>query len=332
MRSNGLRPVNPHEHVFLIFSQPREADAENIGSCSHVPIRKVAHRHLTAWPPRPPQPHLHFTAHSCPSFLPRVLSSVNMKISSFTTLLSLLLLTSFSAALQFCKIDEEKKTDLCLALASSHNTTTHAKDLSLHLSVQFPARNTGWAAVGVGEEMKGALMFVLYPGIDDGCSFSPFSHPTQPKFPFYECTRGKVKLTANQAVAVSIRSTSAHISPTALAPSERPDIHVTRAWVDSNGLYNAQIMCYDCESWGRSKLDVMSGNQSWIWSVNTRQKTRSDDVGLHLVMHTNRGLPFFSSSVFVFVERGAGAGLTRDRNRASRYGELVFRIWRTGNS
>src|ERR1700753_3104250 len=96
-----------------------------------------------------------------------------MKTSLFTTLFSLLFLTSFSGALQFCKVDEAKKTDLCLALASSHNTTTHAKDLSLHLSVSFPAENTGWAAVGIGGEMKGALMFVLYPGFEDGGTYFP---------------------------------------------------------------------------------------------------------------------------------------------------------------
>jgi hypothetical protein len=220
-----------------------------------------------------------------------------MKASLLTTLFSLLFVSTLSSALQFCKVDAEKKTDLCLALAASHNITTHAKDLSLHLSVRFFAPNTGWAAVGVGKEMKGALMFVLYPGFDDGGNlrfppFRPFLHPTLIfVFHLFCCMHARtVRLTVNQAVTVSIRSTSAHLSPTALASTEAPDIHVTRAWVDEAGLYNAQLLCYDCESWSGSTLDVMSANQSWIWSANERQKTRSDDVGLHLIMHTNRGL------------------------------------------
>ncbi len=96
---------------------------------------------------------------------------------SFVTLFTFLLLVSSSAArddeasaptLQFCAVDTTQQTDLCFALASAQNSTTLAKDLSLHLSVKFFGEKRGWAAVGVGEKMSGALMFVLYPGFDDG--------------------------------------------------------------------------------------------------------------------------------------------------------------------
>jgi hypothetical protein len=101
--------------------------------------------------------------------------------SSFTSLFAALLLTTQAGAhddepptsptLQFCAVDNAQTTDICLALTSAQNSTTQANDLSLQLSVRFFAEKTGWAAVGVGEEMDGALMFVLYPGFEDGGTF-----------------------------------------------------------------------------------------------------------------------------------------------------------------
>jgi hypothetical protein len=72
------------------------------------------------------------------------------------------------ASLQYCRVHEGMKSDLCLALASHTNSTTGKKDLSLHLSVHFFQERTGWAAFGVGDKMDKALMFVLYPGVKDG--------------------------------------------------------------------------------------------------------------------------------------------------------------------
>lgn len=70
---------------------------------------------------------------------------------------------------QFCQVNTEasKQTDLCFAVASWKNATTEKKDVSLHFSVRFKERN-GWAAFGVGGHMKGALMFVMYPGDGEG--------------------------------------------------------------------------------------------------------------------------------------------------------------------
>lgn len=62
-----------------------------------------------------------------------------------------------------------------------------------------------------------------------------------------------------------------------------------RTWIGENGLHNAQIMCYGCESWTGTELDVTSKEQSWIWSMNWKQQTHSDDVHLKLMPHTDRG-------------------------------------------
>jgi len=88
---------------------------------------------------------------------------------------------------------------------------------------------------------------------------------------------------------MSIRSTPGHFPPMVTMTTNVPIVHVTRTWVDPDGLHNAQMMCYDCESWTSSDLDVDSSKQSWIWSSNFMQNTRSDDPELMLNMHTDRG-------------------------------------------
>ncbi|KAK0127967.1 hypothetical protein ONS96_007462 [Cadophora gregata f. sp. sojae] len=173
-------------------------------------------------------------------------------------LIAFLSLLSLSSALQFCRV-EGTRTDLCFAIASSKNQTTKEKDVSLHFSAGFDQRN-GWVAFGVGEKMAGALMFVMYPGDQDG------------------------------DVTLSVRTTPGHFPPIVTMTSKVPVIHVTRTWVDPDGLHNAQIMCYDCESWTSSDLDVDSSKQSWIWSSNFMQNTRSDDPEMMLNMHTDRGV------------------------------------------
>lgn len=56
---------------------------------------------------------------------------------------------------------------MCIAVSSFKNATTNANDLLLSMSVHFHQRR-GWAAFGIGEAMSGALMFVMYPGVNEG--------------------------------------------------------------------------------------------------------------------------------------------------------------------
>lgn len=103
--------------------------------------------------------------------------------TSWSTLLPIWLLSSIAAAstpLQYCSVNEETKTDLCFAVASWKNSTTEANDLSLHISAKFVVDATGWAAVGIGEKMNNALMFVIYPGGQEGRTFSYHLHSYLP--------------------------------------------------------------------------------------------------------------------------------------------------------
>jgi hypothetical protein len=73
------------------------------------------------------------------------------------------LIHSLSAQQQACVQDAESMTDICVAYASYQNASTGNDDLYLDLSSKFHDR-VGWAALGLGQEMAGALMFVMYPG------------------------------------------------------------------------------------------------------------------------------------------------------------------------
>lgn len=86
----------------------------------------------------------------------------------------LLISTTLVSALQFCQLDVARKTDLCFAITSATNATTGKNDVSINLSVAFKERN-GWAGIGIGDKMDGALMFVMYPGENDGGKLVPYA-------------------------------------------------------------------------------------------------------------------------------------------------------------
>lgn len=97
--------------------------------------------------------------------------------TSWVALSSIWLLASTAIAstpLQHCTVREEIKTDLCFAVSSWKNSTTGTNDLSLQISARFAVAATGWAAVGIGEKMNQALVFVMYPGGREGGMSSLF--------------------------------------------------------------------------------------------------------------------------------------------------------------
>ena len=216
-------------------------------------------------------------------------------------------LAASASATQFCHLHPSKTTDLCFALTSSQNSSTETKDLSLHISARFPAPGTGWAAVGIGHQMAGSLMFVMYPSSSAA---------------------------EDEDVTVSMRTTSGHTGPVTLSAStlaghKGPDIHVTRKWVD-NDLYNVQVTCYGCEKWSGSTLDVMSANQTWIWAWNGKQETGTANEKIKLKRHEDRGmlvffLPHSPSKLYSLIPL-ASFRLTSQRGCLSRYVHQLLRL------
>lgn len=63
-----------------------------------------------------------------------------------------------AAAIQYCHKDE--LVNLCLGMAAAKNETSGGTDLFVTLGFEGSA-TTGWMALGVGEQMAGALMFLM---------------------------------------------------------------------------------------------------------------------------------------------------------------------------
>lgn len=62
-----------------------------------------------------------------------------------------------TAAIQYCHKDE--LVNLCLGMITAKNETNSGTDLFMTLGFEGSA-TTGWMALGIGEQMAGALMFL----------------------------------------------------------------------------------------------------------------------------------------------------------------------------
>jgi hypothetical protein len=66
--------------------------------------------------------------------------------------------TSATAAIQYCHKDE--LVSMCMGMVTAKNETNSGTDLYVTLGYEGTA-TTGWMAMGAGEQMAGALMFVV---------------------------------------------------------------------------------------------------------------------------------------------------------------------------
>jgi hypothetical protein len=65
---------------------------------------------------------------------------------------------------QYCHSETpQAPVRFCLAANTRHNVSTQTTDLAITFGHERSPRG-GWAAVGIGEGMYGALMFVTYAG------------------------------------------------------------------------------------------------------------------------------------------------------------------------
>ncbi|RDL38083.1 uncharacterized protein BP5553_05516 [Venustampulla echinocandica] len=103
--------------------------------------------------------------------------------------------------------------------------------------------------------MDGSMMFVFYPG------------------------------KSNNDLTVSVRSTSGHYPPK--PPPEHPAVRVHRSFIDSQGYHHAEVICYSCDKWDENGVDVLSGQQRWIWAANGLQSTQTSDLNLPLQRHVD---------------------------------------------
>ncbi|KAI9717921.1 MAG: hypothetical protein M1812_004448 [Candelaria pacifica] len=124
----------------------------------------------------------------------------------------------------------------------------------LNFYVSGPTGNS-WLAFGAGSQMKGALMFIVYPS-------------------------------ENDPAIQELQSTSGHSEP-----SFTPDIsfNTTRETGISNNTYHAFISCSNCRKWKGGSLDVKSKNEPWLFAVGPEYSLQSNSKQANLRQHDNYG-------------------------------------------
>ncbi|KAK3937831.1 hypothetical protein QBC46DRAFT_391682 [Diplogelasinospora grovesii] len=220
-----------------------------------------------------------------------IMASRPHKLSTLTALLLNLTFVLGEPA-QYCRFGHSRgAVDFCLAVANTFNATnTSGYDLWLTLTVTKSGPQ-GWTAIGTGEQMAGALMFIAY------------GDPT----------------TDSSPPVLSIRSVDGHHQPKPVTntflKSQGVDLRILRSeWTTApeNGLtkgkrhdddnddqdeplpdpngrrYTAvfSVVCFNCGGWpGSSPIRATSAGQPFIWAWNNRQEMKGYDLDQKLDMH-----------------------------------------------
>ncbi|KAI0378055.1 iron reductase domain protein [Hypomontagnella monticulosa] len=169
---------------------------------------------------------------------------------------------------QYCKDGvKSNQIDFCMGMLMHHNDSTSSHDLYLTMSVTRPdSTSHGWTAIGLGEIMEGALMFIVYGD----------------------------PLSSEQPI-VSIRKSIGHKQPTLVTREDMngADLRVMRAdWHPSpsspgSTVAMVSLVCYSCHLWPGTEISAESTSQPWMWAWNSKQKFSVFTYDAHLKMHAH---------------------------------------------
>ncbi|KAH6623311.1 hypothetical protein F5144DRAFT_595504 [Chaetomium tenue] len=173
-----------------------------------------------------------------------------------------------SEPVQYCRRGGPSEIDFCLGALMYSNMSTSSHDLFLTFTVtRHSGSALGWTAVGAGNRMNGALMFIVY-----GDPLSPTNPPI-----------------------VSIRTSTSHSRPTLLNRSDLPpgmDLRVISSlWTapsptpPNTHTATIHLICYSCALWPTADLSPLSPSQPWIWAWNPSQPFDVYTFDAHLAMH-----------------------------------------------
>ncbi|KAI1208003.1 iron reductase domain protein [Annulohypoxylon truncatum] len=175
----------------------------------------------------------------------------------------------FSEPIQYCKYGAEtNEIDFCMSLLTHYNASTSAHDLFLTMSVTRPNSTAiGWTAIGLGEVMEGALMFIIY------------GDPLASKQP-----------------VISIRKSIGHVQPTLITDEDMKkgaDLRLLRAdWQESPSDPRTvsavtSLICYSCHLFPGTEISSTSKSQPWLWAWNNKQEFDDFPYDAHLKMHAH---------------------------------------------
>ncbi|KAI5865667.1 hypothetical protein GGS23DRAFT_618823 [Durotheca rogersii] len=135
---------------------------------------------------------------------------------------------------QYCHNDARIPVHFCVAVQTSQNASTSSTDLYLTFGYSRSSYG-GWTAVGLGNEMLGALIFAVY-----------------------------AETSSNSTPIVSPRYGRGHWEPK--VSEELPYIQTLKASSNHSGWIEASIACYSCDNW--VTVDTSATDQPWIWATN----------------------------------------------------------------
>jgi Cytochrome domain of cellobiose dehydrogenase len=164
---------------------------------------------------------------------------------------SILISSTLAAGIQYCQSDPE----FCFAVTQKHNESTSDEDLYLTLSTT-PSKNGGWFSVGLGNEMKDSLMFIIYADQD------------------------------SESLVTSFRTADGHSMPKVFLESEVTEQIAVLEATASEDNYLAQFACYGC--WSPELYE--GGISPYIYAGNTEQTFLSADKYTNLDMHSYSGV------------------------------------------
>lgn len=168
---------------------------------------------------------------------------------------------------QYCRHrGENGNAEICLAINTFYNTTTDGLDIYMTLQTfRYKASKKGWAAMGLGNQMTGALMFLVYgdPELGD--------------------------------MTTSIRTATGHhpvgmITDTAFYDGPIPEIQIVDSRFEpyTGNYFNealgfgpshvgtAHVVCYDCKQWTGQEIANTSTMANMIWATNWAQDLQGD--------------------------------------------------------
>lgn len=194
-------------------------------------------------------------------------------------------LTESKNPVQFCKRRSKLAIDSCVAFFTLLNVSSSGTDFYITIETNRHDSNArGWTAFGLGDQMKGALMFVTYGDPADG------------------------------GLTTSIRTANGHHPPVtdlSLSSADEP-VPEVRIWDHDFGPYvgDAQgddrpsytdrkhIVCYGCDHWAGTNISGRATAQPWIWAVNRDQDFGGDFADdARIDMHAMGGVGWFWADV-----------------------------------
>ena len=211
--------------------------------------------------------------------------------------ISVILQSAIAEPVQYCRFgnadNSNERVDFCMGTVLHKNLSTASHDLLLSLThTRHGGSRLGWTAVGLGDVMKGSLMFIIYGDPRSG-----------------------------QAPLLSIRGALGHHQPKLLTRADvgGADLRlVDAAWdrlpktIESTDKddYVAKInlICYSCARWPGTLISTTTKSQPWIWAWNPDQDFPVYSFDAPLEMHAHHSTSGGFGNFYVDMARAINDG------------------------